>query len=161
MRIISIVIFHLSKLWKPCSSYCVSNISGEAARGNSWNWLLLGVKGSTGRTIRDMLCTQEQWPRRCTETSHRPYQCLGFCFRVNMRLVCKIVQSASGNHFQYSSCVKSTGTPYSAYGSADDVYAIVLLVPPRPFEFVILITNFAKEKQTNQLTGQFEKKWHS
>ena len=42
VRIDSIIIFHLSELWKPSSLCC--NISGEAA-GEIGNWSLLGMKG--------------------------------------------------------------------------------------------------------------------
>ena len=44
VRIGSITIFHLSKLWSQVLHTVWCNISGEAA-GETWNWSLLGVKG--------------------------------------------------------------------------------------------------------------------
>ena len=45
MRTGSIIIFHVSKLWKPkFLILCGVTIPGEAP-GESWYWSLLGVKG--------------------------------------------------------------------------------------------------------------------
>ena len=61
MRIGSIIIFHLSKLWKAKFSIrCY--ITGEAA-GEIWNWSLLGVKGliPLGRRKPKMEMVLEWW----------------------------------------------------------------------------------------------------